>query len=698
MARRELDFEKKLEKARQLNLSAPPEAEKILRKLLNQDLTELAKIKTQIELGRSLSTQGKHENAQGYYELAYNGAHEQGFKEQEADALNGLATVDHDLGDIEQGLKRGYQALEMFQELKIKEKETQASNTIARLYYTRGDLQNALKWFEITLKLSKETQNDLNVLRASNNIANVYNSRGDFEKAAEYFAESVDMAEKLKYGNAICITRHNLAEVQAIMGDYVEAHKNYEHALQFAKNAKDKRNIALLSSSLADLLVELGELNKASRLFKTAYKIQEEFGEPARRIVVRNQLAHYWLVKGQFQEAKKLLEESLQISEETGIIEFYFNTLIQLVEATEQLNEAYDFLKLADELSRERKSEVEHARVLVQRGRINVNKLQFDEAEMLLNEGRWLAQKLNHVNLQFQAEMLIAQNSLARYQKDPTQNEYYERAVTHITEAMALAKEKKLIPSYIKALIVRGTLYSLQGETEKAKQSLSEAMRLANKRGMTFQARTVKEQILLVSSQQYEQLARDAAGQLKKVFMDLAMEAIKRYTSTYVESSITDKDLTQTFLITFKVGEAGPTIHKGENIDLSDPARMGEMMHIGTLYAMSLGQGQEYHEGLFGPLPFGRSDLRAVIYTRLVADQTQTEKRSHGMSYMLFCFVFLQKMVPFFYDQQKLEQLFETETSSLNDVTDITQEFLTNLRKKIFSEFTADLTREKEAN
>ncbi|MFX0061215.1 MAG: tetratricopeptide repeat protein [Candidatus Hermodarchaeota archaeon] len=698
MARKELDFEKKLEKARHLNLSSPPEAEKVLRKLLTHDLVELDKVKTQIELGRSLSTQGKHENAQEYYKLAYNQAHEQGFKEQEADALEGLATIDHDLGEIEQGLKRGYQALKMFQELKIKEKETQASNTIARLYYTRGDLQNALKWFETTLRLSKETQNDLNVLRAFNNIANVYNSRGVFEKAAEYFSESVDMAEKLKYGNAICITRHNLAEVQAIMGDYAEARKNYEQALQFAKSTKDKRNSALLSSSLADLLVELGELKKASRLFKTAFKIQEELGEPARRIVVRNQLAHFWLVKGQFQEAKKLLEESLQISEETGIIEFYFDTLIRLVEATEQLDEAYNYLKLADKLSRERKSEVEHARVLVQRGRINVNKLQFDEAEMLLNEGRWLAQKLNHINLQFQAEMLIAQNSLARYQQDPTQNQYYEQAVAHITEAMELAKEKKLIPNYIKALIVRGTLYSLQGETVKAKQSLSEAIRLANKREMTFQARSVKEQILLVSSQQYEQLARDSAGQLKKIFMDLAMEELKRYTATYVESTITEKDLAQTFLISFKVGEGGPTIHEGENIDLSDPVLMGEMMHIGTLYAMSLGQGQEYHEGLFGPLPFGRSDLRAVIYTRLLSDPSQTEKRSHGMSYMLFCFVFLQKMVPFFYDQQKLEQLFAMETSKLNDVTDIKQEFLTNLRKKIFSEFTADLTREKETD
>ncbi|MFX0095971.1 MAG: tetratricopeptide repeat protein, partial [Candidatus Hodarchaeota archaeon] len=475
--------------------------------------------------------------------------------------------------------------------------------------------------------------------------------------------------------------------------------KNYEEALQIAKRAKDKRNIAFISSGLANLLVELGELKKAFRLFKTAFKIQEEFGEPGRRVVVRNQLAHFWLVKGQFQEAKKLLEEALQISKETGVIEYYFESLIQLVEATgglEQMDEAYKYLKEADKLSRDRKSELDHAHVLLQRGRLNVNKLNFDEAEMLLNEARWFAQKINHFNLQFQAEMLIAQNFLARYQQDTTQNQYYGQAFAHIAEAMKLANEKKLVPNYIKALTVQGTLYSLQGETKKAEQSLSEAIRLANKRGMTFQARSAKEQLLVASSPQLEHLNGASKGQLKQVFMDLAMEELKRATATYVESTISEKDIAQTFLISFKVGQTGPMIHIGENIDLSEPERMGEVMHIGALYAMSLGQGQEYHEGLFGPLPFGQSNLRAIIYTRQMSDSTQTEKRSRGLSYMLFSLVFLQKMVPFFYDHQKLEQLFETETNKIDDVMRITPEFLTDLRKRIFSEFMADLTWESE--
>ncbi|MFX0094990.1 MAG: tetratricopeptide repeat protein, partial [Candidatus Hodarchaeota archaeon] len=225
MSKNERDFEKNLEKAQQLNLTSPPDAEKMLRKLLNQILTEIEKIKVQIELGRSLNKQGKHEEAQQFYEEAYTRARNQEFKYQKADALEGLATIDHDLGNIERGLERSQQALEIFQKLGNKLKETQATNTIARLHYTRGDLQKALKWFDRTLQLAKETKNDLDSLRALNNIANIYSSRGDFEDAAEYYAKSVELAEKLNYTHAMCITRSNLAEVQAFMGDYIESHK-----------------------------------------------------------------------------------------------------------------------------------------------------------------------------------------------------------------------------------------------------------------------------------------------------------------------------------------------------------------------------------------------------------------------------------------------------------------------------------------
>ncbi|MFX1538853.1 MAG: tetratricopeptide repeat protein [Promethearchaeota archaeon] len=548
MLKKEQNFEMELTKARELIITAPVEAEKLLRKLLRWKISVKNELETKIELAYSLWAQGKNKESQQMYEEVYERASELELEEEKADALEGLAGVDIDLGELKRGTDRCHQAIKIFQKLKNKEKEAKTSNTLAIIHFTKGELEEALKWFKKTRRLAKDTQS-LTIAHVLSNMGLIHHARGEFEKAAKYYAESVELSRSLKSARGICITQNNLGDALQQMGEYVEAHKNYEQALQLARDTKDKKNIALLSQSLANLLVDLGELKKAYPLFKTAVKIYDDVGEATGRIRAYIGLAYYWLIKGQLEKAKRILQDALQIIEETGVIESQVEVLVSLAETTVGLNEideAYEFLKQANKLAQERASDLDQASVLIQRGRINVNELEFNEAEILLEEARWLAGKINQLNLQFRADMLLAQNFLMRYLQDTTKSHYYEQALSLNTEAMILAKERRLIPNYVDALVIQGLLYSLQGDFENAKSSLSEALKLAKEKGMTVQVQLAKERLSIISGKQLNIASNE---HLRSIVMALAMDQLKRATATYVESAISEEDLAESFLV-----------------------------------------------------------------------------------------------------------------------------------------------------
>jgi hypothetical protein len=170
------------------------------------------------------------------------------------------------------------------------------------------------------------------------------------------------------------------------------------------------------------------------------------------------------------------------------------------------------------------------------------------------------------------------------------------------------------------------------------------------------------------------------------------LEELKASTASYIESAISEDELANTFFVSFKIDEnLGPVILEKENVKSNDLAWNKNILMIGSLYSITLGQGLHYHEGLFGPLPFGDKKLRSIIYTLIIDDPSQIQKRTHQQSYVLLCLVFTKNLGPFFYDRQKVKDIFESQTRTLKTISDIDEDFLEFLRKKILSEIMADL-------
>ncbi|MHA1521156.1 MAG: hypothetical protein ACTSRK_13310, partial [Promethearchaeota archaeon] len=115
------------------------------------------------------------------------------------------------------------------------------------------------------------------------------------------------------------------------------------------------------------------------------------------------------------------------------------------------------------------------------------------------------------------------------------------------------------------------------------------------------------------------------------------------------------------------------------------------ILHSGSLFSITLGQGQQYHQGLFGPLPFGNTSSYALVFAQTIADQTQKERRTHGRAYFLFSLVYQKKMNLMFYDRDKLSNIFIKYLKNIQEAKEITPVFLNLLLKSIIEEFRKEI-------
>ena len=686
---KEILFE--LEKARALVVSDPQQGEITLRELLEKDHSIREDLQIKISLAYSLFSQTKIDESLEIYEEVLTEAKKYQFREEIAEAMLGKGTCNIYSSNLDAGITNCIQAIEIFKNLSLFEKEARANNSLGSLYLAKGEFDKSLEHYKNTMALT-ENKETLMYTMALGNSALIYLLRGEMEKTAKFSRLSIKKAKKLNFYRGVCSFQSNISDALRAMGEYTEALQHLEEGLELAKKMNYVADIASMSVSYANYWIDLGELKKAYQMLNSAFEVYEDFYDPQGHILALQTLATYWLVQGQFQKAKKSVKDALELVNNTGNSESKIEVLTLLTEIYEgmdQTEEAYKYLKQADRLSRERNSEIGHAQVLIQRGRICLNKSDFNEAELSLNEALWHSEKIKHIMLQFTCKMLLAQTFLVKNLQNSKDTESYSQSISFISEAMELAKEKKLVPNYINALIIRGLLHSSQDEQENAEKTLTEANQLAQAHEMDIKSRDVQDKLLVISAKKSSDSPK---SQLNKIILSYALEELKTTTASYVESVISEEQLADTFFVSFKIDEnLGPVILEKENVKTNDLVWNENILMIGSLYSVALGQGIQYHEGLFGPLPFGDKNLRSIIYTLIIDDPSQIQKRTHQQSYVLLCLVFTKNLGPFFYDRQKVQNIFEDQTRTLKTIADIDKNFLEFLRKKILSEIMADL-------
>jgi tetratricopeptide (TPR) repeat protein len=152
-----------------------------------------ARTNARLQECRALAQLHKNSEARTACELAKRSASETGNRRLRALAVNWVANVDFDIGDLE-AARRGYEeVLPIFRELGDHTGESAALNNLGNVEYMNDDLERAGRLWLESLKLSGEYQDPLSGASTRENLCAVFQERIDPQQALSFAGSAVEI-------------------------------------------------------------------------------------------------------------------------------------------------------------------------------------------------------------------------------------------------------------------------------------------------------------------------------------------------------------------------------------------------------------------------------------------------------------------------------------------------------------------------
>ncbi|MHA1911003.1 MAG: PAS domain-containing protein [Candidatus Kariarchaeaceae archaeon] len=141
-------------------------------------------------------------------------------------------------------------------------------------------------------------------------------------------------------------------------------------------------------------------------------------------------------------------------------------------------------------------------------------------------------------------------------------------------------------------------------------------------------------------------------------------------------------DPDETFMVVWKMSELGPEVVKSESVPLKDEET--DLMRLGIYFSTAIGQGDSYTPGLFGPLPVLDSEVyNALVFSKRITDKNLEDPRFKGENFVLVAIIYPIFYEHLFYNRKEISKAFDGLMSSMEDVSDIDEHFLSAIEIKI---------------
>lgn len=187
---------------------------------------------------------------------------------------NFMGLILDNMGDKEQALQQYNRSLSLARELSNNDQEATALNNVASIFQDLGQLDQALEYFEKSLELRPDDKN----AAVYNNIALVYKSKGDTQKAIEYLKKAIAIDER--NGDYHAQAKHllNLGNIYRNMRQYQDAQETLFSGLEKIRKVKDAYWEASAHQYIGWLYNNMGSLPLARKWLKAAIDISTRIG------------------------------------------------------------------------------------------------------------------------------------------------------------------------------------------------------------------------------------------------------------------------------------------------------------------------------------------------------------------------------------------------------------------------------------
>ncbi|MFN3194521.1 MAG: adenylate/guanylate cyclase domain-containing protein [Chlorobiota bacterium] len=193
-----------------------------------------------------------------------------------ADAYNGLAINNANLGNFDKVLDYFKKSLEINQKIDNKSGVASSFNNIGNVYRHQSNFPKALESLQKALKGYEELDNKAGMVGPIGNIGAIYYAQGDYKKSLEYFQKGLKIYEELNNTSGISNALTNIADIYQMLSKYDESLVNYQKALSIKKEIGDRNQTARILNNIGLVYIKQEKFNKALEYFDESILINEE--------------------------------------------------------------------------------------------------------------------------------------------------------------------------------------------------------------------------------------------------------------------------------------------------------------------------------------------------------------------------------------------------------------------------------------
>ncbi len=215
-------------------------------------------------------------------------------------------------------------AMNLYQKLNLKEDEANAVNAIASVYASQAQYEKALQSYLRVLKIADALNSDYLYNNVYHNLAAVYFDLYESEKqkkptrldSALYFnRKSLAVRSKLGNRNGIAASQISLGNIYFSQGKYGLALEAFGAALKIKIELGDKRGQAICYENMAEVNSKLKQYGLAMTMIQNAIKIYTEIESPQDMLSSYRASAGIYQLLGRYKEGFEALERYISLSD-----------------------------------------------------------------------------------------------------------------------------------------------------------------------------------------------------------------------------------------------------------------------------------------------------------------------------------------------------------------------------------------------
>lgn len=530
--------------------------------------------------------------------------------------------------------------------------------------WQKGKTSIANEYLQEAVKLIKDSDEKELLGRIYNRIGTVYYSKGDLNEALVYFKRNFNIQIGLMNKRQISVAYNNFGIIFAARGEYELALECYKNCLNIDIELNNESDTIVEYNNIGILHFRRGDFDKALESFKMVHSVRKEalddFSLGFNLFYTIRILLEMKSPKEELQTVLFQLKDLFEKSKTSVIKGFYYVSKGLIQKSSTRLSEKIEAQQIFREVITEDSSSATYY---------------LDVAILNLIEILLLEFKSTEEKVVFQEIEELTQKLLNR------------------------VKKQSVYPTLVKLYLLQSKLSLINFDIEKAKELLEEAGKLTAEKSLrNLSIEVMKEQKKL----KYKISALDTLKTKKPSLRErveltqiedtlLKMHSHQEENLNDVETLNEEFNIEKLSLLVFRFGTLGAEFFKGivlpesENLDR-------DLIYMSSMFMTVLGQGSEYHTGLFGPLPVPIADHSALIYSLVMKDREQKDERLKGETFSLFCILYPQYFSTLFYNRDNITQIFENYLNREKDINDIDEESLKALRVSIYKKVTEIFT------